>query len=73
MAADAIGEYQGYVQTDGYGGYERPCSRPGIVHVGCWAHVRRAFKEAADAQGKVLSRAGTARQAVAYIAKAVPN
>ena len=39
------------------------------MHVGCWAHVRRAFKEAADAQGKVSSRAGTARQAVAYIAK----
>ena len=69
VATDIIGDYQGYVQTDGYGAYERPCSRPGIVHVGCWAHVRRAFKEAADAQGKVSSRSGTARQAVAYIAK----
>ena len=69
VATDVIGDYQGYVQTDGYEGYARPCSRPGIVHVGCWAHVRRALKEAADAQGKVSSRAGTARQAVAYIAK----
>ena len=69
VATDIIGDYQGYVQTDGYGAYERPCSRPGIVQVGCWAHVRRAFKEAADAQGKVSSRSGTARQAVAYIAK----
>jgi hypothetical protein len=50
VAEDIIGDYQGYVQTDGYEGYDRPCSRPGIVHVGCWAHLRRAFKEAADAQ-----------------------
>ena len=35
VATDIIGDYQGYVQTDGYGAYERPCSRPGIVHVGC--------------------------------------
>ena len=69
VPADIIGDYQGYVQTDGYRGYERPCSRPGIVHVGCWAHVRRAFKDAADAQYKVSSRAGTAHQALAYIAK----
>ena len=69
VPADIIGDYQGYVQTDGYQGYERPCSRPGIVHVGCWAHLRRAFKDAADAQGKVSSRAGTAHQALAYIAK----
>ena len=31
--------------------------------------MRRAFKDAADAQGKVSSRAGTAHQALAYIAK----
>ena len=69
VAEDIIGDYQGYVQTDGYEGYVRPCSRPGVVHVGCMAHVRCAFKEAADAQGKVSNRAGTARQAVAYIAQ----
>ena len=69
VPADIIGDYQGYVQTDGYEGYERPCSRPGVVHVGCLAHVRRAFKEAADALGKVSNRVGTAHQALAYIAK----
>ena len=69
VPADIIGDYQGYVQTDGYEGYGRPCSRPGIVHVGCLAHVRRAFKDAADALGKVSSRVGTAHQALAYIGK----
>ena len=69
MAADIIGDYQGYVQTDGYEGYLRPCSQPGIRHVGCWAHVRRAFKEAAEALSKVSSRNGAALQALGYIAK----
>ena len=73
VATDIIGvSIQGYVQTDGYEGYERPCSQPCIVHVGCLAHVRRAFKEAADALGKVSTGAGIARQTVAYIAQAVP-
>ncbi len=69
VAAQIIGDYQGYVQTDGYDGYARPCAQPGIVHVGCWAHVRRAFKEAADALGKVSSRAGSALVALGFIAK----
>ena len=69
VAAEIIGDYRGYVQTDGYEGYERPCSQPGIRHVGCWAHVRRGFKDAADALGKVSSRSGAALQALGYIAK----
>ena len=69
VAAEIIGDYQGYVQTDGYQGYVRPCAQPGIQHVGCWAHVRRPFKEAAEALGKVSSRAGSALQALGYIAK----
>ncbi len=52
-----------------YDGYARPCAQPGIVHVGCWAHVRRAFKEAADALGKVSSRAAAALHALGFIAK----
>ena len=53
VAAAIIGDYQGYVQTDGYEACDRPCSQPGIRHLGCWSHVRRPFKEAADALGKV--------------------
>ena len=69
VAADIIGDYQGYVQTDGYEAYDRPCSGPGIRHLGCWSHVRRPFKEAADALGKVSRRAGAALQALSFIAK----
>ena len=54
--------YQGYVPTHGYDGYERPCPQPGIRHFRSWAHVRRLFEQAVDAPGKVSSRAGAALQ-----------
>jgi len=42
---EILGEYQGYLQTDGYSGYQVVGERPGIRHLGCWAHVRRKFVE----------------------------
>ncbi len=46
-----LGEYTGYVQTDGYVGYEFVDEMPGVKHLGCWAHARRKFMEAQKAQG----------------------
>ena len=43
--------FQGYLQTDGYSGYDALGSSEGIVHVGCFAHARRKFHEAWKAQG----------------------
>ncbi len=43
--------FQGYLQTDGYSGYNALGAREGIVHVGCFAHARRKFHEALKAQG----------------------
>ncbi len=40
--------YDGYLQVDGYGGYEKTDA----ILVGCWAHARRKFVEAQQAQGK---------------------
>nr|WP_269620929.1 transposase [Marortus sp. BJYM1] len=31
---------------DGYDGYQKACDKYGIKRLGCWAHVRRKFKEA---------------------------
>jgi hypothetical protein len=42
--------FQGFLQTDGYGGYGAIGREPGITHVGCWAHARRRFDEALKAQ-----------------------
>lgn len=35
----------GYLQSDGYTGYDRLHAR-GLIEVGCWAHARRKFHEA---------------------------
>lgn len=40
--------YSGYLQVDGYAGYEQTSA----TLAGCWAHSRRKFIEAQQAQGK---------------------
>jgi transposase len=57
--------YEGFIQTDGYKGYAEVGSLPGIVHVGCWAHVRRKFDEAS----KAVKKAGSAREALSKISR----
>lgn len=68
--------FQGFLQTDGYEGYTEIGARPGIVHVGCFAHARRKFVEAlAGGKGvkkaqqavKRSSKVSRARQALLYI------
>jgi transposase len=44
--------FSGYLQTDGYAGYNAVCATNHITQVGCWDHARRKFKEAQDAQPK---------------------
>jgi transposase len=42
--------YSGYLQTDGYEGYDSAVKgMPDIIHVGCFAHARRKFFEASKA------------------------
>jgi transposase len=60
--------YKGYVQTDGYAGYNFLDEQPGVVHVGCWAHVRRKFMDVIKAQGK-NRKAGSSDVAIEYIRK----
>jgi len=47
---DFLGDYQGYVHADAYSGYDELFGRPGIKEVGCWAHSRRKFDEAASSR-----------------------
>jgi len=44
--------YGGYLQTDGYTGYNAVCLKNGITQLGCWDHARRYFKDAHNAQPK---------------------
>ena len=67
-----LGDYAGYVQTDGYVGYEFLDDRPEVEHLGCWAHVRRKFMEAVKARGKTgkgRKKKGRADEALEYIGK----
>jgi transposase len=50
VAANLLGPgFKGYLQTDGFAGYNAIGLREGIVHVGCWAHIRRKFHHLGDA------------------------
>jgi transposase len=57
--------FSGYLQTDGYEGYNAVAARAGIVQIGCWAHARRKFNEAVKAQGQ--QRAGRAWRGLSLI------
>ena len=72
VARRLIGNFQGYVQTDGYGSYDFLDSCEGIVHVGCWAHVRRKFVEVAKlypSNNKKSGGSGKAGHAIQTIGK----
>ena len=62
-AVDYLGDYSGYLQVDGYQGYEQTQA----TLVGCWAHARRKFKEAEIVQGK--NKTGKATWALNHIQK----
>jgi transposase len=59
-------DFKGYLQSDGYSGYDAVGKRDDIVHVGCLAHARRYFDEALKAQ-KATGRGGLATEGLALI------
>jgi transposase len=72
VVSDFIGDYRGYIQTDGFSAYDFLDKRKGITHVGCWAHARRKFfkvVKASGGKGKVkdlqgFGKAGEALQTI---------
>ena len=72
VAQEFLKDYTGYVQTDGYLGYDFLGQMAGITHLGCWAHVRRKFVEVVNAVGKDQDgkkKTGSAEVALDYIGK----
>jgi len=65
VAEELVGDFDGYLQSDGYEVYDRLCEHRGLKHVGCWAHARRLFVDA-KSLGK---NASSSSQALGYIAK----
>jgi transposase len=63
---DILNRFSGYLQTDGYEAYKTALAgNADIIHVGCMAHARRKFHEAAKASKK----AGRAQEAINKIKK----
>jgi transposase len=60
-------KYEGYVQTDGYQAYNFLDNDKKIVHVGCWAHVRRKFHQASKASDALFNGKGKGSQALKII------
>ena len=62
---DFLEDYHGFLQSDGYKGYDSALKgNKEIIHVGCLAHARREFFDAT----KVLKKAGSAHIALKKIA-----
>ena len=60
---DYLQGYRGYLQVDGYAGYDQT----GATLAGCWAHARRKFVEAQKTQPK--GKTGKADWAINHIRK----
>ncbi len=58
-------DFKGYLQTDGYKGYDWVDDHPDIIHLGCFAHARRSLAKLV----KIAKTTGKSHQAVAYIKK----
>jgi len=74
VAKQLLDGFEGYLQTDGYKGYDGFDEEgSGVVHVGCFAHARRKFDEALRGQGgqkkktKPGKKASLARQGLQRI------
>lgn len=47
-AENVLSGFKGYLQTDGYGVYDKIGKQEGVTHLNCWAHARREFDKAKD-------------------------
>ena len=68
VAKAFLGDFKGYVQTDGYSGYDFLDHVAEVRHIGCWAHARRKFMDVINAQGK-NRKTGAADVALSFISK----
>lgn len=64
-AKEFLDGFAGFLQTDGYSGYEWVNDEDDIIHLACMAHARRPFAELV----KISKQTGMAHQMVAYMAK----
>jgi len=69
VASTFLRGFKGYVQTDGYVGYDFLDHWSDVRHLGCMAHARRKFSDIIKVQGKKRKKTGSADVALSYIGK----
>jgi transposase len=57
--------FSGYLQTDGYAGYDAACARYHLVRLGCMDHARRYYMDALKALPKNTSGTKLSKSAIA--------
>lgn len=68
VAQELLEGFEGYVQTDGYVGYDFIDRSEKMHHVGCFAHARRKFMDVIKSQGKTKTP-GHAQYAIKTLAE----
>ncbi len=68
VVREFLHDFQGFVQADGYKGYDFLDLIEGIRLIGCWAHARRKFMDVIKGQGKKRKKSATDK-ALNYIKK----
>jgi transposase len=71
IALKIVDGYQGYIQSDGYAGYDHLAEKPDITLLGCMVHARRKFmavvKVRKKERGKKAATKGLADEALEFI------
>ncbi len=73
VALSFLDDYRGYIQSDDFSGYDYLGQKQDIVHLECFAHVRRKFVDVAKVRkkhrGKKARQKTLADEAIDYIRK----
>jgi len=69
VAQSLLPDYQGYLQTDDYAGYNRVAKTEDIIQLGCFAHARRKFIDAQKVTPSKKGQVSKADMAVEMIKK----
>jgi len=72
VAQSLLKDFSGYLQSDGYSGYNSVGDTEQVTAIGCWAHARRKFIEAEQSQPNQVKNANKmnkTKMALNYIAK----
>ena len=67
VAQSLLSGFEGYLQTDGYAGYNAVSAQTAVVALGCWSHARRKFDAVLKSVGRKSPAAALAREALGFI------